>query len=162
VIDFRQSEIHGSGGFATQDIPSGTRLLQYCGEKIDKLESLRRCQANNPYIFYIDEDFDLDGAVDWNPARLLNHSCTPNCEAQMEEDDTIWIITIRDIRPSEEITFNYGYDLDEYREHPCKCGSPQCVGFIVAEEHHPAIRTLSTKAEPTGSAEALGTLNPSS
>jgi SET domain-containing protein len=143
VIEFRNSGIHGSGGFATQPIASETEIIQYVGEKIDKLESLRRCQADNPYIFYIDENFDIDGAVEWNPARLLNHSCAPNCEAQMDDENRIWIVAVRDIATGEELTFNYGYDLENYREHPCACGAAECVGYIVAEEHHSAIRALA-------------------
>ena len=38
------------------------------------------------------------------------------------------------IKPGEELTFNYGYDLENYREHPCRCGTSECVGYIVAEE----------------------------
>jgi len=33
----------------------------------------------------------------------------------------------RGIRAGEEITFNYGYDLEDYREHPCRCGSANCA-----------------------------------
>ena len=142
MIEFRSSTIHGSGGFAVVQIAAGTNIIQSVGEKIGKVESLRRCMANNPFIFYLDEEFDLDGAVEWNPARWLNHSCAPNCEALAEEDNSIWIVALRDIAPGEEITFNYGYDLENYREHPCKCGSPRCVGYMVAEEHHAAIRAL--------------------
>jgi SET domain-containing protein len=142
VIEFRSSAIHGSGGFALVPIAAGTNIIQYVGEKIGKVESLRRCMANNPFIFYLDEEFDLDGAVEWNPARWLNHSCAPNCEALEEEDGSIWIVALRDITPGEEITFNYGYDLEDYREHPCKCGSPECVGYMVAQEHHAALRAL--------------------
>jgi SET domain-containing protein len=40
----------------------------------------------------------------------------------------------RDIRAGEEITFNYGYDLEDYREHPCRCGAADCAGYIVAED----------------------------
>ena len=41
---------------------------------------------------------------------------------------------MRDIRAGEEITFNYNYDLQDYREHPCRCGAANCAGYIVAEE----------------------------
>jgi hypothetical protein len=77
--------------------------------------------------------------VDWNPARFLNHSCAPNCEAQFA-DGRIWLVAIRDIRAGEELTFNYGYDLTDYREHPCRCGAVSCVGYIVAEEFFEHVR----------------------
>jgi SET domain-containing protein len=133
LIDFAGSTIHGTGGFARAAIPAGARLIEYVGRKIDKAESLRQCELDNPYIFFITEEYDLDGNVDWNPARLLNHSCSANAEAQ-EFDERIWIVALRDIAAGEEITFNYNYDLQDYREHPCRCGAPNCVGYIVAEE----------------------------
>jgi len=37
----------------------------------------------------------------------------------------------RDIEPGEEITFNYGYDLESYEEHSCQCGAPNCAGYGV-------------------------------
>ena len=55
-------------------------------------------------------------------------------------DGRIWIVAGRDIRAGEEITFNYGYDIESYREHPCHCGAPQCVGYIVAEEFFEDVR----------------------
>lgn len=143
LLHFRTSAIHGQGGFAQGDIPAGERLLEYVGEKIDKAESLRRCAENNEYIFYLDPKFDLDGKVDWNPARLLNHSCAPNSEALML-DGRLWIVSQRLIRAGEEITFNYGYDLTEYLDHPCACGSPGCVGYIVAEEFFPKLRRAAS------------------
>lgn len=139
LIEFRNSTIHGTGGFALANIAKGTRLVEYLGRKVDKQESQRQCELENPYIFCINDDYDLDGNVDWNPARLLNHSCSPNAEAEMEEE-RIWIIAIRDIQPGEEITFNYNYDLEDYREHPCVCGAPECVGYIVAEEFFEQLR----------------------
>ena len=79
----------------------------------------------------------------WNPARIINHSCAPNCEAELE-NERIWIVATRDIGAGEEITFNYGYDLEDYKEYVCRCGSPQCVGYIVAEEFFEHV--LSRKA----------------
>jgi hypothetical protein len=127
------SPIHGQGGFAARLISKGERIIEYVGERITKAESIRRCEAQNWFIFCLDDQFDLDGNVEWNPARFLNHSCAPNCEAVCE-DERVWIVALREIQPGEEITFNYGYDLDGYEEHPCQCGATGCVGFIVAEE----------------------------
>src|ERR1700676_617930 len=87
----RDSPIHGLGGFAKCDICSGIFLLEYLGEKIDKQESVRRCEQNNAFIFALNEREDIDGNVPWNPARYLNHSCCPNCEAQLA-DDRIWLV----------------------------------------------------------------------
>jgi hypothetical protein len=133
LLVFKASPIHGSGGFAKAGIAKGTRVIEYVGERISKSESLRKCEGNNEFIFSLNEEQDLDGDVAWNPARLLNHSCAPNCEAELQED-RIWIVASRDIAAGEEVTFNYGYDLVDYRDYPCRCGAPNCVGYIVAEE----------------------------
>jgi uncharacterized protein len=145
LILFRGSQIHGLGGFAKRPITKGTRVIEYVGAPISKSESLRRCEQNNEYIFSLSDEQDLDGNVVWNPARFLNHSCTPNCEASLEEGH-IWIIAARDIRFDEEVTFNYGYDLEDYRDYPCRCGSPECVGYIVAEDFFPHVRSRSAQA----------------
>jgi SET domain-containing protein len=133
------SGIEGTGGFARCLIPAGTRVIEYVGERISKQESLARCEAGNPYVFDINEQWDLDGSVEWNPARFLNHSCAPNCDAE-QHGDRIWIVTTREVAEGEELTFNYGFDLSEYRDHPCCCGTPNCVGFMVAEEFHDHVR----------------------
>ena len=144
-LEIGSSGIHGRGGFARCAIPMATTVVEYVGERIDKAESARRCEDGNPYIFTINDDWDLDGDVPGNPARFLNHSCDPNCEAQQEED-RIWIVALRDIAPGEELTFNYGYDLEEWQDHPCECGAPNCLGYIVAPEHHDQVRCQLRKS----------------
>lgn len=133
------SGIHGRGGFALRPIPAGTEIIEYVGERITKEESARRCDDGNPYIFTINDTHDIDGDVPWNPARFLNHSCGPNCEAQ-QDDERITLVALRDIATGEELTFNYGYDISEWRDYPCECGAPHCLGYIVAEEFHDQVR----------------------
>jgi uncharacterized protein len=130
---FKPSPIHGTGGFAKSDLVRGMLVIEYVGRTISKSESVERCRLGNEYIFRQDEENDLDGNVAWNLARFLNHSCAPNCEAELI-DGKIWIVALRDIKAGEEITFDYGYDLEDYRQHPCRCGAPECVGYIVSAE----------------------------
>jgi hypothetical protein len=147
-VVFKRSPIHGIGGFAGQFIPKAAQVLQYVGERIDKRESLRRCEADNPYLFALDQETDLDGSVAWNSARFINHSCAPNCEAEII-GGRIWILAQRDIQPGEELTFNYGFDLEDYKNYPCHCGAANCVGFIVAEEYFEHVRRQNAlRAEP--------------
>jgi uncharacterized protein len=133
IVVSKASAIHGTGLFAKSAIREGARILEYVGERITKAESLCRCEADNEYIFALNSEEDLDGNVPRNAARFINHSCDPNSEALMEGEH-IWIVARRAIQPGEEVTFNYAYDLEDYDKYPCRCGSPKCVGYIVAEE----------------------------
>lgn len=149
-IDVRNSKIHNKGVFAKKDIKKGTRVIEYVGEKITKAESQRRAERQlessknhtvdgGVYIFELNKKHDIDGKVSWNPAQFINHSCNPNCETEIIRGH-IWIVATKDIKKGEEITYNYGYDFENYDEHPCKCGSKNCVGYIVAEDQWKKLR----------------------
>jgi len=135
VYQIGTSSIHGLGLFARIAISGGQIILEYSGERISKAESILRCSEGNPFIFYLDEQFDLDGNVESNPARFLNHSCSPNCTVERVEGRLV-VVAQRPIAAGEELTFNYGYDLSYYREYPCNCGADACVGYVLAEEFH--------------------------
>lgn len=149
-IVIKRSRIHHIGAFAKKKIPKGTRIIEYVGEKVTKAESYRRAvnsiEASKKkktkgavYMFDLNKRYDIDGDVSYNTARFINHSCDPNCEPQIIRGH-IWIIAIQDIEEGEELCYNYGYDFESYEEHPCRCGSPRCVGYILAEEHWPKLR----------------------
>jgi hypothetical protein len=146
LICFRESAIHGIGGFARVDISAGTLVAEYTGERITKDESLRRCEAGNEFIFALDDEWDLDGSVIWNQARYLNHSCKPNCVAE-RVDGRVWIVARRNIRAGEELTFNYGYGLEDYREHECRCGAAGCVGYMVSPEFYEHVKWQNELAD---------------
>lgn len=147
----RRSSIHHRGLFARTDIPKDSPIIEYVGEKITKAESERRGQAlldkskksggAAVYIFTLNKRYDLDGGRAGNPARLINHSCDPNCEAYIIRG-RIWIYSKKDIQAGDELTYNYGFDLDTWEDHPCRCGTARCIGHIVDEQHWPALRRI--------------------
>lgn len=139
--EVRGSEIHGRGVYATTFIPKETKIIEYVGELIDKSTSEKRGVSQHEhsrqtgdaavYIFTLSRKYDLDGNVPWNTARLINHSCAPNCEAWMD-GRKIFIHSLTDINPGDELTFDYGFDVDCYEDHPCRCGKEECIGYIVS------------------------------
>jgi len=153
--EVRGSEIHGRGVYATRFIAKEERIIEYVGELINKKESERRGNALHAkslktggaavYIFTLTKNYDLDGNVPWNTARLINHSCDPNCEAWVE-GRRIFIHALRDIQPGEELSFDYGFDVDCYADHPCRCGKDACVGYIVSRSQWPELQELLEKA----------------
>ena len=138
--EVRGSDIHGRGVYATCLIPAETQIIEYVGELIDKDESEKRGVSQHEkslesgdaavYIFTLSRRFDIDGNVPWNTARLINHSCSPNCEAWIE-GRKIFIHSLTDINAGDELTFDYGFDVDCYEDHPCLCGKDGCIGYIV-------------------------------
>lgn len=144
-VEFTGSKIHGMGGFAGAKIRKGEQIIEYVGEKMDKKESERRCiEEDNRYVFEIDDEHDIDGNVDWNPARWFNHSCDPNAETDII-DGHVYISALRKIKSGEEITYNYNFDLEEYDGYPCNCGKKRCIGYILDEEYWPKLKKLEKK-----------------
>lgn len=141
LCEVRGSAIHGRGVYATRAIKKEEKIIEYVGQLIDKEESERRANAQAEkaaqhgdaavYIFTVDDDYDLDGNLPWNVARLINHSCEPNCEAWIDKH-RIFIHALRDIKLGEELSFDYGFDIETWEEHPCRCGKKSCVGHIVS------------------------------
>ena len=139
------SPIDRQGLFAATDIPPGTRIIAYLGEKITKRESARRLANYNTYIFHLNYHYDIDGETLANTARYINHSCDPNCAVEYTTD-TIWIVAIKDIQAGEELSFNYGYDAREYEKFPCNCGAQSCCGYILSREYWGRIPLQPPKA----------------
>jgi SET domain-containing protein len=147
--EVRHSAIHGDGVFAALLIKKDARVIEYVGEKITKRESERRGAIfmqraksgghGAVYIFNLNKKHDLDGHFEWNLARLINHSCSPNCEAQIIRG-RIWYVALRDIAQGEEITINYNFDMEDWEKHPCRCGAVRCVGYIIDENLWPELR----------------------
>ena len=151
----KKSGVHGRGIFAKKNIPKGAHIIEYVGEKITKAEADRRGpklveyakkhkQSGAVYIFVLNKKYDIDGHVEYNTAKYINHSCKPNCEVEIIRGH-IWVIALRDIKKNEELFYNYGYDLDTYHEHPCLCKASVCPGFIVAEDQWPKLKKVLSK-----------------
>ncbi|HYW49295.1 MAG TPA: SET domain-containing protein-lysine N-methyltransferase [Gemmatimonadaceae bacterium] len=140
----RNSTIQGKGAFATRRIPKGTRIIEYLGECIDEKESDIRYPddemgRHHTFLFAIgDGSRVLDaGPLDW-PAKYINHSCDPNCEAIEEEDGRVFISALKAIAEGAELLYDYAYERtaehteEDEKLYVCRCGSPKCRGTIMA------------------------------
>ena len=147
-IATRRSTIHGNGMFAVAPISKGERLIEYKGrrrthEEVDAGES-GDVDTGHTFLFTLNDEYVIDANHGGNAARWINHSCDPNCEAVLEEDDgddrrldKVFIEAIRDIAPGEELSYNYGIRLEEKHTKElkkiweCRCGSPNCTGTML-------------------------------
>lgn len=151
LYEIASSGIHQSGVFASKDIKKGQYIVEYIGEKITKKESQRRAEEWDKeartkgfglvYIFELNKRFDIDGNTDNNPAKFINHSCEPNCEAILD-DGHIWIAAKRSIKKGDELTYDYGYDMENFLDHPCLCRRSKCIGYIVREDLRPKVKKI--------------------
>ena len=141
-IQVRQSGVHGRGVFAIAEILPGDTVIEYKGEVITWPEALRRhphdpSQPNHTFYFHVDEEHVIDGNVQGNSARWINHACDPNCEAD-EVDGRVFIKALRPILPGEELFYDYGLVIDQKytkklkKEFECRCGTEACRGTMLA------------------------------
>ena len=132
----KKSNIDKRGLYASKNINSGTKIIEYIGKLISKKETETNPKFDNEkdiYLFNLNSKYDLDGDYSWNTARLINHSCNPNCEVE-GKGLKLWITTIKGIKKGEELSYDYGFGYDvDYKQFPCRCGSQNCAGYIVRE-----------------------------
>ena len=136
LYKIKKSKIDKNGLYANCNIKKGTRIIEYKGKIITRKQSEASPKFDNEkaiYLFNLNSRYDLDGDFKFNTARLINHSCEPNCEVS-GTGLKIWVYSIKDIKKDEELSYDYGFSYDEdYRQFPCKCGSKKCVGYIVRQ-----------------------------
>lgn len=105
-LEVRPSPIHRWGVFALEPIPAGSCVIEYDGERIDSREAERRAFRENIYLFSIDDDLLVDGAIGGSGAEFINHADDPNLEAEITEG-RILLFSRRSIAPGEELTLDY-------------------------------------------------------
>jgi len=117
------------------------QLTQYVREKdTDESENLETSELT-------EEEMDFEGECDLTDDDCIyggadDDESLESCDAIEEEDDAesnelleggaaaeIWVESIRDIMPNEELTIDYAWPAD--RAARCLCGKPQCRGWIV-------------------------------
>ena len=141
-IQTRRSGVHGKGVYAVTDLAEGETLIEYVGEVITWDEALNRHphdpkDPNHTFYFHIDEGHVIDAKYGGNSSRWINHSCDPNCEAEIDEG-RVFIRALRNIAAGEELFYDYGLVIDEpytpklKAQYPCWCGAQNCRSTLLA------------------------------
>jgi len=158
----RRSLTHGRGLFARKPIAAGELILEYRGELITADEANARAsnKEDDPFhtfFFGLSDGRLIDGSVQGNSARWINHSCEPNCESE-EGEGRVFIRALRALLPGEELSIDYALYLGmrvtaaRRREYACYCGSPQCRQTMLA------LRQAARKLQLAPSSAATGCL----
>lgn len=144
-IQVKQSGVHGKGVFALKPIAKGEKIIEYKGQLITWQEADAR-HPHNPddpfhtFFFQLENGLVIDGGIQGNSARWINHSCNPNAQAQ-EENSRVFIYALKNIKPGEEITYDYLLVLDEElteqtkANYACCCGSKKCRKTMLNTDH---------------------------
>jgi SET domain-containing protein len=141
AFEIRESVIAGKGAFALRPIARGERLIEYVGERISHEEADRRyddesMEEHHTFLFTVSARTVIDATRDGNDSRYINHSCDPNCEAEIVRG-RVWISAIRDIAEGEELHYDYAYERsgdetdEDERRYRCLCGTSVCRGSIM-------------------------------
>ena len=154
-IVVRRSGIHGRGVFARRRIREDETVCEYKGEIISEAEVARRYPEdmdglNHTFAFGVEHDHNIDGGAKGNIARWINHSCSPNCDTY-EKDKRMFIRAIRDIRPGEELSYDYWIEAGERltkavkARWPCWCGAKWCRGTVLVSAPTPRKKKKQAK-----------------
>ena len=112
----------GLGLFAAVDFKKDDFVIEYTGEKLpNKIAD----NKNSKYIFALNSRFSIDGSARKNTARYINHSCRPNCEAEIDEQRIV-IRARKKIRAGEELHYDYGQEYFEEYIGPFGCRCEKC------------------------------------
>ena len=148
LYKIKKSKIDNRGLYASTYIKKDSKIIEYKGKIITVKETETNPKFDNDkaiYLFNLNKRYDLDGDFRYNTARLINHSCDPNCEVD-GVGLKLWIYSLRDIKKNEELTYDYGFSFDkDYKDFPCRCGAKKCVGYIVNSQSRWRVKNSKKK-----------------
>ena len=112
----------GLGLFATRPIAKRARIVEYKGPILDAEAAAKAEARGNRYLYEVSKNRTIDGTPRSNVARYGNHSCNPNAES-VTWRGRVFIKALRDIKPGEEIVYDYGTDYlkNVIGRSRCKC-----------------------------------------
>ena len=127
-LSIRKSRIHRWGVYTKERIDPHRKVIEYTGERINRLEAKRRDHPKYTYLFAIDAYWTIDGSVGGSGAEIINHSCEPNLISRVFKGHILYM-SRRVILPGEELTVDYSFPKTVERME-CGCGAKSCRGAM--------------------------------
>lgn len=125
-VYIKSSSQHGKGVFARVSIRAGEEIVTFSGPLLTRTQV-----RDEDYHLQIGGDLYLGASGDADD--YVNHSCEPNAGFR----DGLILVARRDIRPDEEITWDYSSAIDEadFAGFACQCGMPGCRREVRSFRH---------------------------
>jgi uncharacterized protein len=117
----------GLGLFATRPIKKNSRIAEYKGPLLTTKDANKIEAKGNRYLYEINSRWTIDGAPRSNVARYANHSCNPNADTYNVKL-RVFIRALRNIKPGEEIVYDYGIDYLKNVIGRSNCRCSRCRG----------------------------------
>jgi uncharacterized protein len=145
-IILTESLPYGRGQIVNDHVAKDEVLIVFGGHVMTMEEFYRLPPEIQEFPYQISENPDLVlGPANFEELQngeFFNHSCEPNTGFKTE----IHLVAMRDIRPGEELTFDYAMcTTGNFGDMECSCGAITCRGIIRSEDWK--LKALQVKYE---------------
>lgn len=129
----RPSNIEGTGVFAREVIKKGEIVGVLGGVIVPRGEFEEYRKIMTQVGIQVDWDFLVVPTTreEVEEKGVFNHSCEPN----IGFSSSISFVTMRDIKPREELVFDYAFCETAHDGFSCQCGTPSCRKQIGPEDY---------------------------
>lgn len=128
-----KSPIEGRGLFATRTIAKGEIVAIKGGHVLHRRTLARtRARAAVSYV-QIEDGFYIGARTRREVARnkiFINHSCNPNLGIRGQ----VTFVALRDVRPDEELTYDWAMEENHPAHTACRCGAASCRKILTGED----------------------------
>lgn len=106
LLRVAKSKIDGKGLYCDETIRARAKIGELTGALVSHRTARRKAaKVRRLAIVEFDDGMAIDGSINGNEFRYINHSCCPNTFMRVFQHH-IEFYSLRDIRPGEELTPN--------------------------------------------------------